>query len=461
MRRALAQRKAHKRGGEIMRRARVKAGSHFTGGRRWSGRFLWPVAVAALIAGVCSACGSSNKSSAGTTSSPSTSGAAGAASQTTTAQNTSCPSAPGVTPTEVKVGVMYDQTGANSAFDSSFGPGVKAAFDAANASGGVDGRQIVESVANNASNPGGAVQVAEGLVQSNGVFAIVNGSTSTATMFPYLTQANIPEFDASASFPSFATAPNLFSVSGAYVTTSANGALIGKFLQQNGVRTMAIFDSGTPTGIAGAHAMVTGAKNDGISVVYENDAITQSAFDATSIALRLKQLNPDAVVLPMAEPPSNSIILADIQQGFNPKVTVQSAAYAPSTLTAGISGTWTQTNFTPYLGDISQLSQSAQAFRNVMAKYSPQLTNLGFYAVSGYATAELFLHALQLAGNCPTQATVISKMRAESSYNPGGMLASSIQFTPGITPDGNPANCSYFIKITSNSFVTPSSPTCV
>ena len=78
---------------------------------------LSAVAVAGLITGLCSACGSSSKSpsAAGTTG---TTGAAGSAGSTSVASGVSgCPAAPGVTPTEVKVGVQSSQTGLEASYD--------------------------------------------------------------------------------------------------------------------------------------------------------------------------------------------------------------------------------------------------------------------------------------------------------------------------------------------------------
>ena len=123
-----------------------------------------------------------------------------------------------------------------------------------------------------------------------------------ATIYPYLSQQNIPDFEPLASSPAFATDKNLFSVTGAWNPNggSLTGPLIATYLQQNSVKTMANFSSGSPASLAAAGAIDKSAKSMGISVVYENDATPSNSFDATSIGLRLKQLKPDAVVFPIA-----------------------------------------------------------------------------------------------------------------------------------------------------------------
>ena len=356
------------------------------------------VAALGLLVATFSACGSSSKGSAPPQSSAST-GSAGSSGAASSA-NTSCPSAPGVTPTQVKVGLSTDLTGANAAQEGIFVPAAKAAFSAANAAGGIDGRKIVDVVADNASNPAGSAALARGLVESNGVFAIVNGSSASATMWPYIVQADIPEFDALPEAPAFGTAPNLFTATGAFVPKQPTSTAWGKFLKDMGVTSIALFSSTSTSGRLGAASDAAEFASLGMKVVYENNAVPFSAFDATSIALRLKQLKPDAVMLPLGEPEANSIIHSDNEQGFTPKVTLQVTAYDPITFTAGVAGTYVSTNWAPYLGPIAQLPPAGQAFRNAMAKYAPT-TRLGDYAAEGWATGSLFLHALAIGGAVP------------------------------------------------------------
>ena len=94
-----------------------------------------------------------------------------------------------------------------------------------------------------------------------------------------------------------------------------------------------------------------------------------------------------------------------------------------------------------------------------MAKYEPK-ANLSFYAVAGYVAASEFLYALQRAGACPTRANIVTAMRSVSSYSAAGLIPQPVQYTPGVTPDGNPPTCEYFIKVLQNSFSVPSQPTC-
>ena len=197
--------------------------------------------------------------------------------------------------------------------------------------------------------------------------------------------------------------------------------LYAQFLKQQGVTSFAIFDSGSPAGLAAGKGDAAAIEKAGIKLVYEDDATPSNAFDATTVALRVKQVKPDALVYPLALAGSISIYKAVQQQGYTPKVELVATGYTPQALTAGIDRGLPTTQYVPYLGDVSTLAPAAQAFRNGMAKYAPQVTNLGLYAGGGWADAYLFAHALQLAGPCPTRDSVVTAMRGEKSYNPAGL----------------------------------------
>ena len=354
-------------------------------------------------------------------------------------------------------------TGAVSSYDVPFAGGAQARFDVANAGGGVNGRQIVATKADDQSSSSVTLASVKGLVESQGVFAVLSGAPPyEVSMLPYEVANNIPEFEPFVVDPLFATAKNLFSIEGAWDQASGgslNGPVIAQFLKQKGVHTAAIFATPDPASEGAANGYISSMEKDGIKVVYSTNAAPYTAFDATNYGLRLKQAHPDAVIFPIGLPPSISIVKAMTQQGFTPKVSLLTTGYDPSALGTGITGAWTSVSYTPWLGTVSALSTGAQTFRKAMAQYQPQ-TQLGLFAPAGWATVDLFVHVLQLAGSCPTRAGLISAMRAVSSYNPGGIMPTNVQYSPGLAPDGNPVNCSYFVQVQASSFTQTSTPVC-
>ena len=413
------------------------------------------IAVVALLAGALSACGSSSKSSspttAGSSGTPTSAVGSSATTAATSGSNTSCSSQPGITPTSVKVGLTYAETGATGAINDVFGPSAHAAFDAINAAGGINGRKITWADADTESDPGHALVAGQGLVESNGVFAILNGTSIAANLFPYLAAKNIPTFDVLFDAPLFATQKNFFTTEGAWDTLNGGAGLsadlLAQFLKQQGVTSFAIFDSGSPSGLAAGKGEAAAIEKAGIKLVYEDDATPSNAFDATSVALRVKQVKPDALVYPLALAGSISIYKAVQQQGYTPKVEILSTGYTPQALTAGIAGVVHDNPVRPVSWRREHAGTGGPGVSEWYGEVRAAVTNLGLYAAGGWADAYLFAHALQLAGQCPTRDSVSSAMRAVSSYNPAGLIAAPIQYTPGIEPDGNPLNCQTIVKI--------------
>ena len=197
-------------------------------------RYVAPVAFAAVvaIALTLSACSSSSSKGAASSSAP-------AGSASSSANNASCASAPGVTATSVKVGVESDTTGALTSTGTPFEPGAKVAIDQQNAAGGINGRKIVEVDADGASTEAGELAAAQGLIQSNNVFALVSGVNS-ALATQYEVTNNIPTFNLFAVNPSYATAPNLFSTLGAFEATIGQGPGAVVFAKSLGAQTVAV-----------------------------------------------------------------------------------------------------------------------------------------------------------------------------------------------------------------------------
>ena len=290
----------------------------------------------------------------------------------------------------------------------------------------------------------------------------MDGDQISSPAYAYLAQSKVPMFSNMADLPAFNTASNFFSATGTYVPGGLSPEANSKLLLQYSVKTLAIMTHPDAASQGAATAYGAAAKAAGIKIIYQNNAIPYQSFDATSVALRLKQLKPDGIEYPTSLPAAISIIRAMQQQGFTPKVNLLTTGYDPASLTSGIAGSnsVTTSSFIPYLGPVGQLTPPAQAFRNAMTKYAPQ-TSLNLYSAGGWATANLVLYALQLAGSCPTRDGIISKMRAVEAYNPGGIIPQNIRFSAGSTPNGDPQSCFYYIKINAASFEVPSAPLCV
>ncbi|CAB4673980.1 unannotated protein [freshwater metagenome] len=82
------------------------------------------------------------------------------------------------------------------------------------------------------------------------------------------------------------------------------------------------------------------------------------------------------------------------------------------------------------------------------------------FAPLGYIAADLMIAGLSAAGQCPTRDDFIRIERGVTDYTAGNMLPGKISFAPGVTPDGDPAKCSWFITVRGDSLLPDTGPTC-
>ena len=111
----------------------------------------------------------------------------------------------------------------------------------------------------------------------------------------------------------------MFSTIGSFGPNATTPAIM-QFLQQNAVKTMSILTHNASVTIAISAAYTAAGDKVGIKTVYANHTVPFTSFDATSMALAVKQANPDAVIYPTALAPAISITQALQQQSFVPKV---------------------------------------------------------------------------------------------------------------------------------------------
>jgi ABC-type branched-subunit amino acid transport system substrate-binding protein len=82
------------------------------------------------------------------------------------------------------------------------------------------------------------------------------------------------------------------------------------------------------------------------------------------------------------------------------------------------------------------------------------------FAPLGYIAADVMLAGLNAAGQCPTREDFIRIQRGVTDYTGGNMLPGKISFAPGVTPDGDPGKCSWFITVRGDSLLPDTGPTC-
>ena len=372
--------------------------------------------------------------------------------------NSSCPAAPGVTPTSVSVGWIGSKTGPAATTFIGASEGAQLRFDQENAKGGVNGRKIKLTVYDDATNPSTQVSVAQKAIGDN-MFGLTT-TTSTVSMYPTLKDANIPV--TGFSNPAFGTDRNAFGDSGA--TTGSNPALASTGLLEKmkamGATKIAIINHASASAAATQNALANIVPFvPGLSMVLRIADSPMGAHDATSEALRIKQAGADGVSYSGFIDGGISLAQALKQQGVTLKSLNIVGLSDPAVLkTSGgaLEGALGTTYGTLPVG---VNVRSVKTFANAMkaAGLNPDAPA----APLGYVGADLFIKGLKVAGKCPTRQSFIDNLRKVTSYDGAGMLPAKVSFVPkGMMPNGNPITCGWYSIAKGTELIPDAKATC-
>lgn len=412
----------------------VKSGTFpFT---RWVRLAAVPVATALVLA----SCGTSAKSSG--TAAGTSGGTAGGTSTGLTA------SAPGITPTQITLGVQAALTGfAGPEFVKSL-PGVLARISYQNAHGGVDGRQIkldtVDEAAAGALNTGN-LAAAQSLV-GKGVYGIIMLSPFTAGSAGYLHNLGVPVGGMPIA-SEYGEQPftNLFGGTGSLNPHFPASTTLGQFFKDRGASVVgAVGYSVSQSSAAGAASGAASANAVGIKGVVH----IQPGFGGnflTPDALALKSQHADAVYGAMDENSNFALYKALVQAGVNVKVALFPTDIGDAIDPANapdLQGVYFADGFLPSVIK----TPATDLYNAAMTKYQPATSAVGWATEEGWLAADVFIKGLEVAGKNPTRAGFITNLRNVTDYTGGGLLPQGVNFKTDFGTSADP-QCSWFLQV--------------
>jgi branched-chain amino acid transport system substrate-binding protein len=351
----------------------------------------------------------------------------------------------------VNVGAIADISGLYASATGPFADGVEARIDYQNAQGGVNGRKINLSVADDQSTTTGNLAASQQLVEARHVVGIISGSSFTAGGGSYLKSVGLPVVGY-ASTLEFQTDPNFISNTNAMSgpeTTTDTSQLWGEFLKSKGATTVYSVGSGDPQGAAAAEALIASSQAVGLKEGVLTTDLPIGTTNFTSEAVKAKQAGVDTLALPLNLNSSIVVIQAMRQAGVNVKVALLMAGYDPSVAkTAGsvVNNATFAIPFAPF-----ELNLPAQqTYEQALAKYTKG--TVGMFTMEGWLAADLMVTGIQKAGACPTSVAILNAIRGLRGYDADGLQAP----TSFNTPTG-PLTCDYFVTVTDGALVPDNS----
>nr|WP_268904199.1 ABC transporter substrate-binding protein [Candidatus Frankia alpina] len=219
----------------------------------------------------------------------------------------------------------------------------------------------------------------------------------------------------------------------------------GEFIAAKGGKravTISVELSAATTTLAGISAQSLRAA--GVDVV-TNLQVPAGAFDAARFAQQLRAAGADSLIAFVPAQTYYQIVVGARAAGVNLTVALGNlATYDRSALDsvgAAAAGAYSFLDYAPF-----ELNTAAhRRFLAAMAAYSPQAASVpDGSTLIGWITTDLLLEGIKAAGLCPTWASVLTGLRAQTHYDAGGLLPAPIDLSKGM---GNIAPCYDYVQV--------------
>ena len=391
--------------------------------------------VVVLMVGLLTACSSTNSTS-GDASGPSMPPIPASAFQDHT----------GVTPTSVTIGNVT--TLLAGLFTGAL-VGTKAYAAYVNSQGGVNGRKIEVSSADDQFQGALNKQEVNSVVQSD--FASVGGLSLEDSFSEPEIESNPGFPDVTASLdPATEKLPNNFSP-----IPASNGWPTGPLLY---------FKQKYPTRIARTATIVANLPSTELTwdneklamqhldyTVLYDPALPPTTTDFTAQVVAMKNLGVQILFLEQEPQNYASAIFRDLtQQDFHPVVVLGAPSYNPQLIrNAGgpdaVDGAYLEQAASLYLGEDTAQIPTITTFNYWVQRVSPGFTP-DFFTLTGWLCGQLFVDALRNAGTDPSRGSLLKALRKINSFDGGGLI-------PVSNPAGKvPITCYLLGQVSSGKF---------
>jgi branched-chain amino acid transport system substrate-binding protein len=328
-------------------------------------------------------------------------------------------SAPGVTADEIKIGALGALTGPGYLYGRLIMNGAEVVYNEVNKAGGVHGRKIVLVREDDRCDAASAIAAAKKLIFQHQVFMLHGGGCSNASIAarPEIEKANVPwvVFASVADEVTLPTAPYIFSTA---LAASIESAAQLEFALQQGAKRVAVISMRDAWGRARYNPLMETFKRKGVTPVADEE-MSPDANDATPQVLRLRQANPDAVLI-VLYPKAAAVYMRDAAKlGFKPVQVGQTAVgdliafreqvAIPNALERFY--TISHVRFTP---DDPEMER----WRALLEKYFPG-DRLSVYNIMGIASASVVVEVLTRAGRDLTRERVRDELNKLQDYSTG------------------------------------------
>lgn len=316
--------------------------------------------------------------------------------------------------------------------------GAKAYFTALNAKGGVNGRPIELTVADDGYEVKRSLANVKGFIEDGSYFAIFNclGTPMVEAMLPSVIESGLPFFAplTGAQLARPKGVRSVFNIRASYTDETEN---LIRHLATIGIKRVAVVHQnnafGKDVASAAKHFIAERKLTETATATVENDAT-----DAGAAAAKIAASNPEAVLLGLAGKPTVEFAKAIRQLRKGLPMYALSVMGATATLKAmgddATGMTVSQVVPLPSNNTVPLVREFQQVWKASGATAEPS-----HMALEGYVNAKVFAEILRRAGRSPTRSAFIEAAWSLKHYDLGGFEVSFNEGAP---------NASHFVELT-------------
>ncbi len=361
---------------------------------------------------------------------------------------------PGVTADSVTIGVIFPQSGAAADVFENFGVAAQLRVDEINRKEGISGRRIILRTYDDRNDPVTQAEVAHQAL-SEGVFGIIAASQQQS-MYPELARFGVP-VTGLPNLPPYGTDLNVFGAFGAYSTAYASTAAAQRFKRAK-ARSIAVVSADDPGARNAAGGFVSSLAATGLTQAGATYLVDASRSDLSLVASQIKSSGATGVNVLSLVGTGSSLLKSLKSQNATPVMALVNGLSDPKDVREA-DGALDGAVGVPY-GTVPLQLDHAEVKRYVAGMAAKGVNPYSPLAPVGYVAADLMAAGLSGAGPCPTREDFIRVQGGVSDYLGAGLLPGKVSFTPGVTPDGDPQKCSWFLTVRGDSLLPDDNATC-
>ncbi|WP_261562256.1 ABC transporter substrate-binding protein [Frankia tisae] len=345
---------------------------------------------------------------------------------------------PGVSADQVRLGLLYPDSGPTASSLAAVRAAVDARLGLANAGGGIHGRKIVYDWRDDQGTTEANAIGARDLIEGKQDFGILEYSLAADGSAGYLAERDVPVAGLAAS-DSWSTNRNMFSFS---YTTGSVSDTYGTFVKSRGGTRAVLLTTALSTGVSDAGGRIAASlRAVGIPVV-DQLSYTANADSPADLARRLAATGANTLITVVGTPDLPAVLRELPATGWKPKVILSASGY-DSALLAGAGGAMTGVVVPVFYRPFEAGGAPIAGYLDAMTRFAPQIAKpRQDLAMIAYIDTDLFLRGLAEAGACPTRRGFVDALRSVRSYDAGG-LVSPIDLSTSL---GRPTTCLAFVQ---------------